>query len=105
MSVPLADVHVAAGVRYWRLTEWRSVDDGSARATRSRYRGSLEAQGVRTLERAVEIPALAAGRTRVVVALFRDGLEACAASTARTRATRARANGRATSNPDPRGVR
>ncbi len=101
MNVPLADTLDVDGVRYFRLTEWRAVDDGAARATRGRFRNSLEPQGVRTLERAVEIPGLKPNTTRVVVALFRDGEEASGASTARTRASRARTGGCATSSPTP----
>jgi hypothetical protein len=106
MIAPLADVHVAGGVRFFRLTEWRTPDDLAARAARVRFRESLEAQGVRTLERALEVPGLTPGTTRVVVALFRDGEEASSASTARVRAARHRKDGigqarSVTSSPTP----
>jgi hypothetical protein len=90
MIAPLEDVHVAGGVRYWRLTEWRAVDDDAARSARGRFRDRLEAQGVRTLERAVEIPGLRPGTTRVVVALFRDGEEAISREGANGRIGRTR---------------
>lgn len=82
-SSRLTDVHVAAGIRFWRLSEWRAIADVYARGYRARERATLEAQGVRTLERAVEIPGLRPGTTRVVVALFRDGDEAMASETGR----------------------
>lgn len=83
MTGDFDDVHVVGGVRYFRLTEWRAIADRAARGSRERARAQLEPQGVKTLERAVEIPGIEPGTTRVVVALFRDGEEAMASETGR----------------------
>jgi len=95
----LDDDIVIEGRRYFRLTEWRAVADGSARAVRNRHRATLEPQGIRTLERAVEIPGIEPGKTRVVVALFRNGEEASATSTARMRTRRTPVLSSRTSSP------
>lgn len=63
---------------FFQLTEWRPVANGSARASRDRWRASLAVLGVRTAE--VEEDGL--------VSLWREGEEALSESGERMRRAR-----------------
>lgn len=71
---------------FFRLTEWRPVEDGRSRTLRARWRASLAVLGVRTVE--VEGLAMARGRSAVLVALWREGEEAVTREAAKKRRQR-----------------
>ena len=64
---------------FFQLTEWRPIHDGRSRAIRDRWRASLAVLGVRTVE-------VSDG---VLVALWREGEEACSSWTVGKRRQRA----------------